>query len=478
MKHLLPPTSIYIQQVQVSPSEEAISNKEESKITKDSIRQSLDDFEIFSNSRNLAKYEIIKILELIPKDLRDNPLENGFYKDAGITEDFIKSNKKEDFFRELNDNYINNAKNSIIAEFYTRAKENGSNTELVKAVEDLLTKAPTQYTEAAGGSALKDVDITKPKVGKYDGDTDFEVRTPEQLNIDDVLKRDKPIKLYPEQIVPIDSQYSEKESNWVADRDIVINEGYGSIEIKKGDKLFIRVDDPANGDATSSTSYKVYIKGRSYPLSHFIPETAEHGSLDEPNHFDAVTQMKNFDKVLSGEIETPQQSKEQRIKIAETLIPNKDFYVAKPYNSKSGFESPQKVIFKDGKWLRLRDDEWDNTKDYEYNVWGEYADKNELAWDIVSNARVILKNKNADNLQEQWDKQFDYLTAENKKRVSNEAPTQYTEAATPKPTVSSEVEGSGGVGGDVKGSEKEQKRKEFAEAKEYEFTDSETGTKS
>ena len=85
------------QQVQVSQSEEAISNKEESKITKDSIRQSLDKFEIFSNSRNLAKSEIIKILELIPKDLRDNPLENGFYKDAGITEDFIKSNKKEDY---------------------------------------------------------------------------------------------------------------------------------------------------------------------------------------------------------------------------------------------------------------------------------------------------------------------------------------------------------------------------------------------
>ena len=126
------------QQVQVSQSEEAISNKEESKITKDSIRQSLDEFEIFSNSRNLAKSEIIKILELIPKDLRDNPLENGFYKDAGITEDFIKSNKKEDLFKELNDNYINDAKNSIIAEFYTRAKIDGSNPELVKAVEDLL----------------------------------------------------------------------------------------------------------------------------------------------------------------------------------------------------------------------------------------------------------------------------------------------------------------------------------------------------
>lgn len=269
-----------------------------------------------------------------------------------------------------------------------------------------------------------DVGISKPKVGKYDGVTDFEVRTPEQLNVDDVLKRDKPIKLYPEQIVPIDNQYSEKESNWVADRDIVINEGYGSIEIKKGDKLFIRVDNPANGDATSSTSYKVYIKGRSYPLSHFIPETAEHGSLDEPNHFDAITQMKNFDKVISGEIETPQQSKEQRIKIAETLIPNEEFYVAKPYNARSGFESPQKVILKDGKWLRLRNDEWDNTKDYEYNVWGEYADKNELAWDIVSNARVILKDKKSTNLQEQWNKQFDYLTSENKKRVAGKAVEQ------------------------------------------------------
>ena len=52
--------------------------------------------------------------------------------------DFIKSNKKEDLFKELNDNYINDAKNSIIAEFYTRAKIDGSNPELVKAVEDLL----------------------------------------------------------------------------------------------------------------------------------------------------------------------------------------------------------------------------------------------------------------------------------------------------------------------------------------------------
>ena len=44
------------QQVQVSQSEEATSNKEESKITKDSIRQSLDEFEIFSNSSIFINY--------------------------------------------------------------------------------------------------------------------------------------------------------------------------------------------------------------------------------------------------------------------------------------------------------------------------------------------------------------------------------------------------------------------------------------
>lgn len=53
-----------------------------------------------------------------------------------------------------------------ISEAYHKAKADGSNPELVKAVEDLLGKAPTQYTEAAGGSALKDVEDKKAGIEK------------------------------------------------------------------------------------------------------------------------------------------------------------------------------------------------------------------------------------------------------------------------------------------------------------------------
>lgn len=68
-----------------------------------------------------------------------------------------------------------------VSEAYHKAKADGTNPELVKAVEDLLAKTPTQYTEAAtppkketsgvSGSALKDVESDVVQNSEYKGVT-------------------------------------------------------------------------------------------------------------------------------------------------------------------------------------------------------------------------------------------------------------------------------------------------------------------
>jgi hypothetical protein len=290
------------------------------------------------------------------------------------------------------------------------------------------------YGENFSGKGQKFKYAEGGDLGKYEGEKDFDVRSYDQLKIDDVLDREKPIKLYKEQVLPINSPYADNYTFWISPKDITIIEGYGSIYIKKGDKLFLRVANPVNGDPSSDTSYKVVVDNKEYPLLHFIPETAEGGDLDDKNHYDAITQLKNLDGVLVGKIETPAQAEERKIKIAEALIPNNDFYVSKPYHS-GGFESPQKVIFKNNRWLRLREDKWITKQDYEkmtnrkdtdfdedqFNIWGEFETKYDLAWDIVKNARVILNDKLREGINEKWNKQYDFLTLENKKQYASQS---------------------------------------------------------
>jgi hypothetical protein len=306
-------------------------------------------------------------------------------------------------------------------------------------LEDLKTSVFKTSGSNVGSSIVKSDNSGASRIlakggdlGKYEGGKNFEIRDYKMLNIDDVLEREKPIKLYKEQVLCINPTYADNYTYWICPRDITIKENYGNIYIEKGDKLYLTIQNPVNGDASSSTSYNVIINGKSYPLLHFIPETADGGDLDDVNHYDAITQLKNLDKVLTGTLETPQQAEERKIRIAETLIPANDFYVSKPYHS-HGFEHPQKVIFKDGKWLRLREDKWVTKEDYEqqtnrpdlnfdedqFNIWGKFDTKYDLAWDIVMNARVILEEKSEKDIDSKWDKQYDYLTSENKKQYNS-----------------------------------------------------------
>jgi hypothetical protein len=250
----------------------------------------------------------------------------------------------------------------------------------------------------------------------------------------------KPFKYYREQFIPINFQTGGQREHWTSDRDIVLNEGPNGYkyDIAKGDKLYLSVDSPANGDADSATSYKLVniTKGKHYPILNLIPDSIEGGELNDSDHYDAVTQIKNLESVLSGQAETAMQSKDRKVKILAEQIPDMDFYVSKPRNSDTSFESPQLVQFKNGKYRRLRGDSYMSadalnkvmdTKSYKpsdeeaFNVWGEYDSKEDIAWDIYHNARLITKDKptSKTKLNDEWSKQFNFLRDENKRRYKS-----------------------------------------------------------
>ena len=86
----------------------------------------------------------------------------------------------------LNTDKIVNSTPKGIAEAYQKAKDDGSNPELVKAVEDLLTKAPTQYTEAATPKeqAQKIADLTEKR------DRDIAVASKPEIKMEFVPAKD------------------------------------------------------------------------------------------------------------------------------------------------------------------------------------------------------------------------------------------------------------------------------------------------
>jgi len=132
------------------------------------------DFDNFNDKLKADGYDVVKIKRtepLIPSesyrghsaDIRNVEVEEHLI----LNENVIKKIADQPLLLE------NNAKS--IAEAYHKAKADGTNPELVKAVEDLLGKAPTQYTEAAtpkkesggvSGSALKDVG-TKQQIENF-----------------------------------------------------------------------------------------------------------------------------------------------------------------------------------------------------------------------------------------------------------------------------------------------------------------------
>lgn len=258
--------------------------------------------------------------------------------------------------------------------------------------------------------------------------------TPEELDKLDVVDRDYSVILYPEQLVPIRPKYQDVDNlYYVSNNDIELNEYF---IVKKGDKIYLEVSSPANGSAVDATSYKLVNNRthKSIALLNVIPHTAKGGELNDSLHFDAITQIKNLDLILKGELETYPQSIMRKIKIVETLIPETDFWVAKPYNVSHGFEHPHKVIVKDGKFLYLRDVEWitkeqyfKETKkelkdEYEFNVWREYNSKEDLAWSIYMNAFVILQKSDINQKSKyftKWDELYDKISALSKAQYTN-----------------------------------------------------------
>jgi hypothetical protein len=252
----------------------------------------------------------------------------------------------------------------------------------------------------------------------------------------------KPVRYYDDQFVPINYQ-TDKPVYWTSDRDIILNDGANGYQydISKGDEVYLSVDSPANGDSDSATSYKLVnvTKGKSYPLLNIVPDSVDGGQLSDDLHYDAITQIKNLENVLSGKSETQTQSKERKVKILSEQIPDNDFYVYKPKHS-GGFESAQLVQVKDGKYRRLRGSRYETAEDLNkatreqvgkdlyssddeesFNVWGDYATKEDVAWDVYHNARVILNKPNATDEQigKAWDRQYKRLNSENRSRYES-----------------------------------------------------------
>lgn len=260
--------------------------------------------------------------------------------------------------------------------------------------------------------------------------------TPEIFRTTDILSYcEGAISFYPEQQIPIYTDYAANENfkPLIVDFDRLLLErcnGY-KVKLTKGAKIWLRIGSPANGDPHSANSFKVVIEHPNedrdtyVPLLNFIPDTCEGGTLKEFNkHYDSILQIKNFHSIVFGKHETAVECSERELKIIENYIPEHDFFVGKPYNSREGFDV-QKVLFKDGKYLRLRGEKWITLKElnkhskgykteedaYQFNVWGEYDNKYDMAWHVLHNACLILKSKKQATSDE-WSKQFDKYEAE------------------------------------------------------------------
>jgi len=107
----------------------------------ESTAKALDD-RYWEDKRN-GEVEQLQLIDLIPKEQIDNPNTNGFYRVSKMDDDWVsKQNKKtqEDISKAI-DIFKSRNKQDVIAEAYHKAKADGSNPDLVKAVEDIL--APT-----------------------------------------------------------------------------------------------------------------------------------------------------------------------------------------------------------------------------------------------------------------------------------------------------------------------------------------------
>jgi hypothetical protein len=265
----------------------------------------------------------------------------------------------------------------------------------------------------------------------------LQILKPEDLYKADYLELE-PFKYFEDQFIPIKGRY-HGESFHLVEKDVLFSEGPNGYkyDILKGDQIYLEVESIANGRPESATSYtlKAYNpetgRYKYYPLLNLITSSCEGGDVSESSHYDIIPQIKNLQAIILGQHETQVEYRKRTIQVIAETIPDKDFWVGKPYHARSGYDV-QKVLVRDGKYLRLRSDHWitvkemveagaesykDSTKQdmYDLNVWGEYNSKQDLAWHIYHNACLIMKTK-GEGSYKQWEKQFDYYRAESIRR--------------------------------------------------------------
>ena len=102
--------------------------------------------------KKIGKQKQLEILDLIPEEQINNPELNGFYRVSKMDADWVSKQSKEakENISKLNELFQDRQKEEVISEAYHKAKADGSNPELVAAVEDLLGKqkesSPTPQT--------------------------------------------------------------------------------------------------------------------------------------------------------------------------------------------------------------------------------------------------------------------------------------------------------------------------------------------
>ena len=114
------------------------AEKEEKKI--ESTAKALDDK--YYEDKRIGKQKQLEIIDLIPKEQIDNPNENGFYRVSKMGDAWVSKqpNEVQEKVKKLNELFKDRQKEQIISEAYHKALKDGSNPELVKAVEELLSK--------------------------------------------------------------------------------------------------------------------------------------------------------------------------------------------------------------------------------------------------------------------------------------------------------------------------------------------------
>src|SRR5690606_15915289 len=138
-------------------NDSSLSEEEKEKKKIESTAKALDD-KYFEDKR-VGKQKQLELIDLIPKEQVDNPSTNGFYRVSKMDENLVSKQSKEaqENIKKLNDIFKEKNREDVISEAYHKAKADGSNPELVKAVEELIGKPKEAKSEQKA---------EKPKIGR------------------------------------------------------------------------------------------------------------------------------------------------------------------------------------------------------------------------------------------------------------------------------------------------------------------------